>query len=378
MINNFYVRDNLSITYPITSRNIKNFIQSEKRTFASISISTEILSDKVMLINEIELIYNSDWQNRGITPLEIHQLQTNILKEQPPRLEKIIYSKYNVRELMGLPESVLNRFGKNHDDGCCALDILEEGDAWMDVYETHHPVNSLLLYAVANILISKYSEIPQNVPDKIAYVRNEHYNRLNGLPKIESIILVRLKSGQFDKSRMIANLSDVCSGNGLIATICSEYIQCPVFDSMANDFLGCPSAPPLGNITSCLNNIIYKDLLEKRLEESFPGILYSRWLDELVIVNPMNYEKPKIETSHIDNLLTELNIEGSSYDLHAADNSSGRNRFLRGQDKYIIFELEENGRLNVDKISRRFFPKENSDDDEENLGYSYRMKVYKP
>jgi hypothetical protein len=93
MINNFYVRDNLSITYPITSRNIKNFIQSEKRTFASISISTEILSDKVMLINEIELIYNSDWQNRGITPLEIHQLQTNILKKQPPRLEKIIYSK---------------------------------------------------------------------------------------------------------------------------------------------------------------------------------------------------------------------------------------------------------------------------------------------
>jgi hypothetical protein len=56
-----------------------------------------------------------------------------------------------------------------------------------------------------------------------------------------------------------------------------------------------------------------------------------------------------------ENLLTELNIEGSSYDLHAADNSSGRNRFLRGQDKYIIFELEENGRLNVDKISRRLF-----------------------
>lgn len=57
---------------------------------------------------------------------------------------------------MDLPESVLNRFIKNHDDGCCAVDILEEGDTWMDVYETTHPVNSLLLYAVANILISKY------------------------------------------------------------------------------------------------------------------------------------------------------------------------------------------------------------------------------
>jgi hypothetical protein len=44
-------------------------MKSEKRTFASISLSTEILSDKVMLINEIELIYNSDWKDRGITPL---------------------------------------------------------------------------------------------------------------------------------------------------------------------------------------------------------------------------------------------------------------------------------------------------------------------
>jgi hypothetical protein len=104
--------------------------------------------------------------------------------------------------------------------------------------------------------------------------------------------------------------------------------------------------------------------LDIRLEEEFRGIHYSRWLDELVIVNRMNSEKPKIETSHIDNLLTELNIEGSSYHLHAAGNTSGRNSFLRGgQDDDIVFELEPNGRLNVDKITRRFFPQESSDDD---------------
>lgn len=361
MIRNFHLRANLSIT----SRKNPNLMKSEKRTFASISLSTEKRSDKVMLMKEIDVIYNYDWQERGITPWEKYKLLTNILKEQTPIFEKIIYSKYNIQEL---PDSVLNRIMMNYDDGCCGADMVEEGNVykWIHVFETTYPVNSLLLKAVANILILKHVrhvEIPQYMPNKIAHVRRHHYNFLKGLQNVESLIIVRFKSGQFDKSRMIANLPDVCSGEGLIANICRDYINLPVYDSMAQNSLSCPSAPPLGNITSCLNHIIYQDFIDKRLEERFPGIIYSRWLDELVIVNEMNSNKPKIDTEAIDNLLNELNISGSSDDLHAADDcgrGSTSNEFLVGKDENIILALQQNGCLYVAKYLREYY--ENDDE----------------
>lgn len=278
-------------------------------------------SQNLMLAKEIDVVFHSDWMDRGVLPYAKHILQTNILKEQAPILSEIHYSKYNISEI---PDSVMNRIMKNSDDGCCATEYVEEdnGSRWLHVYSTSNPDHSLLLKALSNILIMKHVKdikIPLYLTNKMAHVRRHHYHFLNGLRNVESLILVSLKSGQFDKSRMMLNLPDVCSGHGLIATICRDYIQLPVYDSMTQNYVICPSAPPLGDITNCLNHLIYQDLLDSTLADRFPGILYSRWLDELFIVNEMNSKKVKFDTEAIENLLNELNLEGISSEIHAAD-----------------------------------------------------------
>lgn len=244
----------------------------------------------------------------------------------------------------------------NSDDGYCATELVEEdnGVKWLHVYETTYPVNSLLLKAVTNILIMqhvRHLETPLYLTNKMDHVRRHHYNFLGSLQNVESLILVCLKSGQFDKSRMIGNLPEVCQGHGLIATICRDYINLPVFDSMAQNYVFCPSAPPLGDITSCLNHIIYQNLIDETLADRFPGIIFSRWLDELVIVNKCN-SRLKHDTESIDNLLKELNIEGISYDLHAADDKGYEfHGMLVGKDSNIGIILYQNGRVSVQRFS---------------------------
>lgn len=209
------------------------------------------------------------------------------------------------------------------DYGCSYAKIERDlsGKKWLHVYEASYPNHALLLMAVTNILVWKHVKrfvMPLFITNKMDYIRVQHYNFLKGLRNVESIVMVSLKSNQFDKTRMIRNLPDVCNGDGLISVICREYINLPVFDTLANKYQRCPSAPPLGVITRCLNHLIYQNLLDDKLVERFPGIIFSRWVDEVIIVNKfdslMMHDKESIE-----NLLKELKLEGETYELLVPD-----------------------------------------------------------
>ena len=310
--------------------------------------------ERKLLATEIETVFHqasSDWIQKGVLEYDKNHLQTLVLKDQLPIFKEIHYSKYNVEYL---PEFVYNRFLMESADSCGYTREEEtEHCKWLHVYEASRPIYSLLLMAVTKILLENHVIrrllIPKSLKNTHDF-KQFHYAFLNARENVESINIIRLDKDQFDKDNMIRKFSDVINNDGIISSICRHFIGLPVFDTMANKFVTCHSAPPLGEITRCLNHILYQNVFDKIVSDKYPWIIYSRWDNEIVVLNEYN----SLHKFHARSLLKELNLKADYLGGLYASNEARfeRKNIIYMKDRKVSLYLNEKGNLQVQGSSR--------------------------
>lgn len=338
----------LHITFPLSSRKNTIHTQYYRRSF-----TTDTL-DRIRLTMEIDNIYQIN--SRGAGRHEKDELLREILNSRLLHMEYILYSKYKVD---ALPESVYTRLMKDSSNGWVSTTIVDDpiSGKWIHVYETSNAGDNLLLMGVTNMLLRKHVRrrllIPRNLT-KMDEIRDSHYKFIN-LPKyVEGVIVVHLKPEQFNRADMIQNLHNVSNRrNGLIGSICEQYINLPVYDIIQQEFLKTPSLPPLGDITRCLNHILYQNVFDIEVAAKFPDLLYSRWENNVVIINEFN-AKQTFEYEDVCDILNELNLDGDCTVLYANEDSSmdKYNLINTLKDPNRVLYLHGGDRLSVERLRK--------------------------
>lgn len=298
-------------------------------------LATDILPSLIEIAKEIEAVYNDEWKNRGVHPYDKKQLQNMILNGGFPVFEHVNFTAFKRSDI---PEFLFDRIVRDTQLGInsTALDHSSEGE-WIHVYEANKPVDSLLLMAIVNMILKTYVRrrlyMPQRLT-KITQLHKYHYDLLNNQEKIDSIHQIILDPIFFDKLAMSEHLNGYFHKTVMIQLIINNYVNMPLFNTMINNYATILTAPPLGDITSCLYHLIYQEILDRHLEKQFPDIVFTRWGNEVFILNEFNSEK-KIEKTDLLSFLDSLDhIKSSQVNtIHCID----------GPQKLYGFENPFNG-----------------------------------
>lgn len=315
---------------------------------------------KIHISTEIEAIYNDEWKTRGVLPHNKVQLQERVIRADLPLLEQAKFSYYRRTDL---PDFQFDRIVHDAKAGWCSASLVKESDGdCVHIYETDRPEDALLLMAVVNILLKEYVRRRLNLPKRLAKItqlHNYHYEFMNHQRDVESIHQLILFPVHFEKTEMCDYTEVIFHKTGMLLVLIHHYINLPVYNTHYKNYICCPHAPPLGDITTCLNHLVLQYLFDRHFAAKYPEIVFTRWGNEVLILNQFSSEN-KISKQEIMEFLETLDgISGHVNSINCMDepakldgyenpHDSNKLAFTKGAHMQIL--LDKSGTVNVHQI----------------------------
>lgn len=267
--------------------------------------------NRIDLSTAIQAVYCNGWKEKGVLPHQKNQLQDQVLMGHFPRMKQLNFTSYKISNL---PPFMLERYQRETEFGLIYSYIVEESDGdgeeedWIYIYECDNPVEGLLLRAIEHIIKNSHILKRINMPKKIHKINDletTHYDYISQQRKVVALHQLILAPQELDKLTLSENIVKSINIMGMFHYIISDYLNCSVFHTILQQNLICPYAPPLGDITSCLYQVVLQEIFDRKLEEEFRDIKYTRWGNEVVI---FQFEQDEISSSVLSKFIESLPI----------------------------------------------------------------------
>jgi hypothetical protein len=236
------------------------------------------------LSTAIQAVYSNGWKEKGVLPYHKNQLQDQLMMAHFPRIKQVNFASYMIKNL---PPFMFERYKTETESGLIYSHIQErDGEEWIYIYECANPVEGLLLRAIEHIMKNTHIRKRINIPKKIHKINDleiAHYDYVSQQREVVAMHQVILSPEGLDKHTLSQNLEISINRKGIFHLIINDYINSSVFHTLLQQNLICPYAPPLGDITSCLYQVVLQEIFDRKFEVQFRGVNYTRWGNEVII-----------------------------------------------------------------------------------------------
>ena len=279
--------------------------------------------NKVELISAIESIYNDEWRVRGVLPFKKEDLQNQLLVKENFCLDPIDYYQFKKSEI---PDFLYVKLLTEASRGFIWLNEWVDDDVNMiGLYQCRQPIDLFLMTALSRVLIKTIANaymapITTNV-STLNDLKCNHYQFLNRQQNVEKVFRIDLTPcmKQVRKSRILKYYdNETCKG--VFLNLVKQIIELSIYDNNCNKFIPYDLIPPVGEITNVILHIFYQRVVDKVLEAKYPGITYTRWGNELIIVIKKN-DSFTFDDDTVISLLEEIDLDGDSDCLSSEDYS---------------------------------------------------------
>lgn len=279
-------------------KNPKILFNTPKRYYSVLSADDKFYMSHIGLSLEIESIYNDEWKNRGVLPLDKVKLQHRILRKKFPLLEQAHLAYYKLSEL---PEFIYNGLVNEAKAGVRSATIMHQntegelnvpdGVLWIYTYEMPRPEDLLLLSAATNIMLKKYVQKPLYMSKpliKITQLHDYHHESLNQLSNVHSIHKIKLYPNHLCKFYLSKYSNVIFRKNAMLLKILINYFNMPVLNTINGKLFSDIYVAPLGDFTTALYHIIYTYIFDIHFASKYPQIEFTRWGNDAFIINKMD------------------------------------------------------------------------------------------
>lgn len=298
-------------------------IMNPKRYYSVLSADDKFFMSHRELSTEIEVVYNDEWKNRGVLPHDKVKLQHRILRRKFPLLELVHFAYYKMSDI---PEFVYNGIVNEARAGVGSATVLKDSEGeWLFTYETVRPEDSLLLTATANIMLKTYVRKPLNIPkplSKIRQLHDYHYEFLTQLTNVKSIHKLKLYPNNLSIFDLEKHSKVIFHKNGMLQKILTNYFHLPVLNTINGNLFYDEYAPPLGDLTTVLYQIIYEYLFDRHFASKYPKIEFTRWGNEAFIINHFDENHDLNDTEILEFCDSLDHITGQVHSIYSIDEPS--------------------------------------------------------
>lgn len=140
-------------------------------------------------------------------------------------------------------------------------------------------------------------------------LKESHYIWLRKLTDVKGLVKIQLSDSLYNIHRC-----DICAyidgfGDTVLKHLTKQVVCLPIYSIQNGNEINFPWLPPVGELSQVLFHLYYMDIFDTVFEKWYPGVLYSRCYNEVIIAFENDDFVCNLEGLH--SLLSTNQLEGS-------------------------------------------------------------------
>lgn len=231
---------------------------------------------------------------------------------------------------------------------------VKEGDSNIrNVYGLGRVEDEYIMLALSKLLLNKVhrGEMEPLHLTKLRDLMEDHYEYIGKLDCVRILVKIELDDSFYlaqMKTEILKHIDGILD-DGFIKELITQLVTLPIRRIDGGKIIENSGLSRVGELTRVILDLYYRKVFDPVLEETYPGIRYSRWYNEVFIAIDMKKNNRILSIGHIkreivDNLLEKNQLRARAVEgLHHLGHTSR----LACHNMERVVSLQEDGSVHV-------------------------------